>query len=169
MRTRVATVADAPALARVHLAAWRSAYVGVMPDAFLAELDEARFTRGWVRNLDEAAAVTIVGLTDSDRIDGFASYGDARDEDPPAAAELWALNLHPVAFGTGLAIALEQHALSALAASGHDAAYLWAARENLRALRFYEREGWSPDRGAREQEFGGVPVAEVRYIKELTT
>jgi len=165
MEVRPARAADAPALARVHVAAWRSAYVGVMPDAFLAELDEARFARGWVSNLEDNVATTLVGIGNDGRVDGFATVGRARDETPGVTGELWALNLHPKAFGTGLAMPLHRAALDRLAAAGHTSVLLWVARDNPRARRFYEREGWAADGGARDEEFGGSPLAEVRYVR----
>src|SRR6478736_1330428 len=108
MEIRRASIADAPALARVHVAAWRAAYVGVMPDAFLADLDEARFARGWVSNLEDRVATTLVGIGNDGRVDGFASVGAARDAVPGATGQLWALNLHPIAIGTGLAMPLHR-------------------------------------------------------------
>jgi hypothetical protein len=35
---RPATPADAPALARAHVASWRAAYRGILPDAVLPEV-----------------------------------------------------------------------------------------------------------------------------------
>lgn len=167
MLVRAAVLADAAGLARVHVAAWRAAYVGIMPDAFLAELDESRFERGWVRALEEAAATTLVGLTPDGRVDGFASVGDPQDDDAPASGQLWALNLHPIAFGTGLGKALHDAALDALREQGHPEAYLWVAERNPRARRFYEREGWVGDGVTREEEFGGAPLTEARYRRRL--
>jgi GNAT superfamily N-acetyltransferase len=164
MHVRQATLADAAALAHVHIAAWRAAYVGVMPDAYLAELDESRFARGWERAIDEAVSTVLVGVL-GDEVRGFATFGDARDEDPVARGQLYAFNVHPIAFGSGLAIALHRAALDALGAAGHERAYLWVAEHNPRAHRFYEREGWALDDGTKTEDFGGAPLTEVRYTR----
>jgi GNAT superfamily N-acetyltransferase len=149
MEVRSALAADAAALAHVHVAAWRAAYVGVMPDAYLAELDEGVST---------ALIGTIDGV-----VRGFATFGVARDDEPVEAAQLYGFNLHPIAFGSGLAIALHGAALDALGAAGHTGVYLWVAEANPRARRFYEREGWTADGGVKIEEFGGRPLREVRY------
>lgn len=164
MHVRPAILADAAALAHVHVAAWRAAYVGVMPDAYLAELDESRFARGWERAIEEAVSTVLVGVLD-DMVRGFATFGDARDDDPVARGQLYAFNLHPIAFGSGLAAALHRAALDGLRDAGHDAAYLWVAEHNPRARRFYEREGWTLDEGAKTEDFGGQPLTEVRYTR----
>jgi GNAT superfamily N-acetyltransferase len=91
--------------------------------------------------------------------------GAARDSIPGVTGELWALNLHPIAFGTGLAIPLHRAALDRLAAARHNSVYLWVARDNLRARRFYEREGWTADGKERTEEFGGAPLTEVLYTR----
>ena len=165
MEIRRATIADAPALARVHVAAWRSAYVGVMPDAYLADLDEARFSRGWVSSLEDRVATTLVGISNDGRVGGFASTGPARDKVPGVTGELWALNLHPVAIGSGLAMPLHRAALDSLASAGHASVYLWVVRDNPRARRFYQREGWTADGSTQVSEYGGAPLHEVRYVR----
>jgi len=163
MHVRPAVISDAPGLARVHVAAWRSAYVGIMPDAYLAELDESRFARGWERALDEAVSTVFVGTVDG-TVQGFATFGDGRDAQPVASGQLYAFNLHPIAFGTGLAKELHVASLGGLAAAGHERAYLWVAEANPRARRFYEREGWGADGASQIEEFGGAPLTEVRYV-----
>ena len=162
MQVRPAVPADAAGLARVHIDAWRSAYVGIMPDAYLAELDEARFARGWERAIDEGVSTALIGTIDG-VVRGFATFGVARDDEPVEAAQLYGFNLHPIAFGSGLAIALHGAALDALGAAGHTGVYLWVAEANPRARRFYEREGWTADGGVKIEEFGGRPLREVRY------
>jgi len=145
-----------------------------MPDAYLAGLDEARFSRGWESALDDSSTeddsnldgITLIGINDEGVVDGFVSIGDARDEDSMATGELRALNLHPEAFGSGLASLLHGAGLAALAAAGHRAALLWVARDNPRARHFYEREGWRADGGTKDDVFGGGTVAEVRYVRQ---
>ena len=92
---------------------------------------------------------------------GFASCGESRDA--PGEGELYAIYALPVAWGTGAGPALMAAALTALRAGGFETASLWVLDDNPRARRFYEREGWVPDGGRREEEFLGVPVGEVRY------
>ena len=164
MHVRPVVAADAAALARIHVAAWRSAYVGLMPDAYLAQLDASRFERGWEIAIDEGVSTMLAGVID-EQVKGFATLGDARDEDPVASGQLYAFNLLPATFGSGLALELHGAALASLAGAGHDAAYLWVAERNPRARRFYEREGWALDEGTKTEEFGGRELVEVRYVR----
>ena len=169
MPLRLATVADAPALARVHMAAWRAAYRGIMASDYLDAMDAERFASGWERNLETGARTTVGTLTDLPDavIEGFCSVGPAREGSGGATGEVWALNLHPRAFGTGLAKELHDDGLERLIGAGHSSVCLWVATENPRARRFYEREGWVADGGAKDDEIGGALVAELRYARRL--
>lgn len=82
---------DAPGIAAVHVAAWRSAYAGILDDAYLANLSEARFAAFYHRAIldrraGHAVFVATAGGVDqpADRpgpdaaIIGFASGGRAR-------------------------------------------------------------------------------------------
>ncbi len=44
---RAARLEDAGAIAHVHVESWRTTYAGIVPDAYLAGLDEILRTRLW--------------------------------------------------------------------------------------------------------------------------
>ena len=62
---RPATVADAPAMGRLHVRAWQAAYRGEMPDDYLDGLRAEDRAAGWERALGverERAAVLVAEL-----------------------------------------------------------------------------------------------------------
>ena len=59
------------------------------------------------------------------------------------ASELRALYVVPGARGTGIAQALMAATLEAMRGEGHGESSLWVGTDNVRARRFYEREGWT--------------------------
>jgi hypothetical protein len=72
---RRARPSDAPSIAAVHVATWRSTYAGVLPDAFLARLSVVRHAAGYEQ------AIT-------DRRDGHAVFvAVASGPDAPAGQE----------------------------------------------------------------------------------
>ena len=80
---RRALPADAAAIAAVHVAAWRSAYAGLLPDGYLANLSESRLTVFYRRNLlarqeGEAVFVAVAREGDASLVVGFASGGRTR-------------------------------------------------------------------------------------------
>jgi ribosomal protein S18 acetylase RimI-like enzyme len=182
-RWRVAplTLADCDELARVHVAVWREAYAGLMDAAYLRGLREERFAERWRSRAsasvgtspasvtsvtsspasspggaDAGGPVTLVAR-DRAGVVGFVSAGSSRDEDPPTAWELWAINLLGRARGTGLAEHLVQ-----LTVGDRDAS-LWVVEGNARARSFYTRLGFAPDGARSEHEPTGAP--EVRLVR----
>jgi GNAT superfamily N-acetyltransferase len=75
------------------------------------------------------------------------------------SGELRALYVAPDHWGTGVATALHRRALAWLG----DTATLIVMRDNLRARRFYEREGWTLAGDEPPHDFEGTLVPFVRY------
>jgi len=163
---RVPNPDDAIRMAEVHIAAWRHAYAGVMPDDFLAGLDHGRLTANWRRDLANPpdGTTNMVGELDG-RIEAISVVGPFRDraDDDDPDGELWMINCHPDAFGSGVATEVHRWALQQLGRDGHRRAALWVVEQNPRARRFYQREGWELDDQTKTDEFGDRTIVEVRY------
>jgi GNAT superfamily N-acetyltransferase len=86
--------------------------------------------------------------------------GPARDLDH--VGELYAIYVREEAWGTGAGPALMDEAAEWLLARW-DEAVLWAAEENPRARRFYERCGWIAEESRVLELAPGALVPEVRY------
>lgn len=158
------TLADAPACAALHAHVWRQTYRGLMEDRVVDGLSAEGFTPMWEsigRAYDEDR-VTDDGrqlwLAEHDGVPvAFIFFGPPRDEDPPAPLQLWALNVHPDHQGTGIAQRLLDEHL------GGVQAYLWVARGNDRAIRFYQRNGFGLDGTESADQHDGV--VEVRMVR----
>lgn len=156
---------DAPACAELHAHVWRSTYRGLMDDAVVDGLSAESFLPMWesIGRAYEEGTVPEDGrelwlATDVDDAPvGFLFFGPPRDDEPPAARQLWALNVHPDHHGTGLAQRLLDERF------GPAPAYLWVARGNDRAVRFYERNGFVLDGTESADQHDGV--VEVRMVR----
>ncbi len=112
--------------------------------------------RGWERPSDDveerrtrarfhAPDVWAVVAVDPDGAQaGHVSLLDD-DEDPGACAYLWQLFVRPAHHGTGLAVTLHDAFLQAARDRGYTRARLRTPAGQVRARRFYEREGWTTD------------------------
>jgi ribosomal protein S18 acetylase RimI-like enzyme len=157
---------DAPAVARVHVASWRQAYRGLLPQEYLDSLSvEARTTSRAkaLSQLPDQTPTTLIGELDG-QIVGFASVGPSRDDETDTATgELWGLYLDPAHWGVGHGHALHTEALDVARASGAAAATLWVLTTNQRARHFYERQGWAADGAVKTVWRGDVRLDETRY------
>jgi GNAT superfamily N-acetyltransferase len=138
-----------------------------MSQAYLDGLAVADRAAAWRQRLSDPAASPVLVGTMRGRVAGFASFGPTRDADSGGAGELYALNVHPAHWGTGVGSALLRATENALATMGFADAVLWVVPGNVRARRFYERHGWTDAGARRTAEIHGVTVPEVRYAKVL--
>ena len=75
-------------------------------------------------------------------------------------AEIIAIHSLPESWGSGLGQAMLTGAMEQI---GDQPVFLWAFKENKRARRFYEKNGFRWDGSERVSEFDGA--TEVRYMK----
>ncbi|HEX4227838.1 MAG TPA: GNAT family N-acetyltransferase [Bryobacteraceae bacterium] len=144
---RSATPVDARAIATIHVEAWRAAYRGIVPDEYLAA-----DTSTWVAQESDAAV-------------GWISAGPSRDTDAgTSAGEIWAIYVAPGCWGKGVGRSLCVQAEQHLRTEGFIAVTLWVLKDNERAVKFYQSNGFILDIGAiKEIERGGRTLSEVRF------
>jgi ribosomal protein S18 acetylase RimI-like enzyme len=166
---RAAVPDDAQRIGELHVAAWRRAYRGIMPDALLDGLsvDERVARRRRALEAPHPDTRTFVIAEDRHGLVGFAITGRSRDEPPAAEAELFAIYLDPDRIGHGLGTTLLLHAVDELVARGVDGVSLWVLEANTPARRFYERIGFAADGTVKVFDAGGTPLSEVRYVQRL--
>ncbi|MGI5125657.1 N-acetyltransferase family protein [Pseudonocardia sp. CA-107938] len=152
MQIRDATVADADAIARVHVASWQAAYRGLLPDAVLDGLSVAESTQNWAERLAGTQPGAHILVVEDEGVIGFAAFG-TRPEGAPGERHLWAMYLDPAQWGRGAGRPLHAAMVDRMHAAGVHSATLWVLRGNERAIRFYERAGWSFD-GTSKLEVG---------------
>lgn len=167
MLLRPAEPQDALAVARVHVRSWQSAYRTLLPDDYLDQLrPEDRAPSYDFTSLDPVNPWTIVAF-EKGLIHGFATTAPSRLPDLADHGELCALHVDPEQWGRGIGITLVSAARARMFELGFRSAYLWVLAGNVRADRFYQRDGWARDGVSRTGSVWGVTVDEVRYQRGL--
>lgn len=151
MSVREATLADAAAIARVHVASWQTAYRELIPAARLATFTVPARVAAWRRNLRGGHGARTIVFEDAGGLAGFASIG--RSHELAGWGEIYALYVDPERWGEGVGSALFASAIATLAADGRTRVLLWVLEGNERALQFYQGSGFALD-GARKVEDG---------------
>lgn len=169
-RDRLAREDDAEQIAGLQVAAWRTAYAGILPAAELRGLDTAALAGFWRGRIEAGttAGAHVLVHDDDRRILGFSSFGPARDDDlgqRPDVEELYAFYARPDCWGTGVGRSLMRSTLSVWAERGTRAGYLWVLERNTRGRDFYRKAGWRQDPTAAPSG-SGPDALEIRY--ELT-
>ena len=168
MSTRKATLADIDGLVDVHIASWKVAYKGLMPDEVLENISPVKRRENWDRNLRDSKSQTVIYEQDA-RVVGFASFGPSRDDDADNSliAELMGLYVHPDAWRRGIGRTLWVQVEIALVTKFKEVT-VWLLRDNEPAKEFYQAMGFTYEEG-RDKLLPWYDCAlyEARYRKFL--
>jgi len=158
---RAAGIDDAAAIARVHVATWKTAYRGLLPDDFLDSLSESHYEDRWRRTIADHGSGVYVAQ-DGREVVAFASGGPERAGEDGFAGELYAIYVMRESQGRGHGRALVRAVSSGLHEVGLTDMIVWVLRDNSSARRFYERLGGIY---VREQPItiGSAVLREVSY------
>ena len=80
---RPATARDAKAIAEIHVAAWQSAYQGILPAEDLAALSVAKREAMWKESIQYAEPQILVAVLNGEIL-GFVGFDRSRDKGTPA-------------------------------------------------------------------------------------
>ena len=169
---RPAVLDDAAAIARVHVASWRTTYQGLLPDDFLSSLSEESYSDRWRRVIGDGQSRVFVVDDEDQEIVGFASCGRERAGETGFAGELYAIYILDRARRHGHGRELVRAAASALREMKLADMIVWVLRDNSAARHFYERLGGAYVRSQpitlgtttlEEVSYGWRSLDEIRY------
>jgi len=123
-----------PAIGRVVVETWRSAYRRIVPGAYLGGLSPAERGNEWREFLADqgGARFVLVAHAESDDLIGFAAGGPERSGHPEYRGELYAIYVLPSHQARGFGRALMGAVAGRLAAGGTKSMLLRVASEPVR-------------------------------------
>src|SRR5258706_5602057 len=166
---RVAGVADAAAIAAVHVEAWRETYVSIVPVQVLAGLSVDRRMEIWRRILTNPTAFSSSAVFVAERegtVVGFGCCGMQRDESLNSEGydgEISSIYVLRAFQRCGLGVALMSATGGELQRRRLQAASLWVLQQNESARRFYEKLGGDIVGDKTDIREDGVVFVEVAY------
>lgn len=140
---RLATPDDAEAIAKVHVAGWQDAYVGLLPQHVLDRQSVPTRTRQWAGLLQQPAEQrwTFVAVDPGAGIVGFAGGVRAKSALFGIAYKIPVLYVLRSHLRRGLGARLMQALGAEMGRRGDGAVALWSLADNRPARAFYERIG----------------------------
>lgn len=142
LNIRRADVQDAPAIARVTVDTWKSAYRGIIADAYLNRLSYQEREKGW-REFPFQDSWVYVAENDEQSIIGFAAGGMHREAGSVYQGEVYAIYVDEACQNQGIGSLLFRAVVRKLLASGISTLIVWVLSENP-YRQFYERYGGLP-------------------------
>ena len=153
---------DAVALANVHDLSWQAAYEGIIPKEEIQRQGQLRLAT-WQKMLQDENMIVLLSEIEG-VIAGFfvmtASKDHSEDE---KVLELQAFYFLQEYWSMGYAEHLIKFAINWAKKRKYKSVYCWVLQDNLRARRFYEKNGFYHDQNSKIITIGGVDLTEVRY------
>jgi GNAT superfamily N-acetyltransferase len=154
---RLAEMQDAAAIAHVHVQSWLTTYNGLVPEEYLASLNEAERVPLWQEWLTRDINVFVAEF--EGKIVGFAGGGPIREPLAAYDAELYAIYLLEEVQGRGIGKDLLSAVAEALVGKDHRSMLVWVL-EQTPAVRFYEKTG-AEHLMSKRIEIGGISLTEL--------
>lgn len=159
---RPARITDAAAIGAVHVAGFRSAYPGILPDHYLQNLSARRLGMMYAQSIAQGGIVHVIARPDpAPRVLGFVTAGPARSQDL-AQGEVQTLYVLDDFRDQGLGRHLLCAAARSLRLAGLNSLFVWVLRDNP-ARFFYAHLG-----GAARREglthVAGTAVPQIAYV-----
>ncbi|MBC8953996.1 GNAT family N-acetyltransferase [Xenorhabdus sp. PB62.4] len=166
-KIREACVSDARKIALLHVRSWQAAYKNILPSKELGELSLSEKVGSWNKRLNHSESnfpKTLIAECDSEIV-GFCSFGS--DPDDPNTGSILAIYFYQKHWGMGYSQQLIYTALNELKLAGFTFVIIWVIEDNLRALKFYKKIGFSPSEKYKTVNLLGCQIREVCLFKEL--
>lgn len=162
--SRLAQPEDAESIGRVRVDAWKTAYVGFMPDIFLDALDPNTELSQLRAQLAAATPCQVTRVIESEGdVVAFSLLGLPRYEAPSETVELWAVNVMPAYWRRGYGAALVEVAFQDARAKRGRCLELWCIEGNNRARSLYKRFGFAETGTSRTNtKLTGHPLYEIQ-------
>lgn len=158
--TRPPELEDSLPLAHMVDQAWRTTYQSMLPEQFWDSYPTAQRVSDLRESITDPVQRGLVAEADGALV-GWAERGPSRAStvgiEPARPTEMYSLYVHAPGGGLG------QRLLDELL--GDEPAELWIFEENVRAQRFYERNGFRPEGARHIYRPDTAGVLEVRFVR----
>lgn len=158
---REATIADCPAVAKVHVQSWKESFAGIVPQTFLDKMSVEKRAQAFEKGFSASFYRMYVAEVPHRGIVGFADFGEPRENVDAYDGELYAVYLLPEFQRKGIGGRLFRLGVEFLKANGRSSMYLLALEVSpYRA--FYEKMG-GQIAGRKHIEIEGAGYDELIY------
>jgi GNAT superfamily N-acetyltransferase len=160
---------DAPAIARVQLVTWRTAYRALLPAAVLDDWDEPAAAAAWRAAViaPPTPAHGVLVAVDGSEVAGFAAFAPAEpaagEAPEPPTREVSALLVEPRWGRRGHGSRLLAAVVDVAVAAGVARLHLWLPEADEVTARFLTDAGWAPDGWLRTLDTGSTPLRQLRW------
>ena len=157
---RDARPGDAESLADIHAAAWREAYLGIIPRVEVERMISRRGPVWWLNAVRRGKHIAVIDF--AGHLAGYATFGRGRVAGL-AQGEVYELYLQPEYQGVGLGRRLFAATRERLAKRRLAGVIVWSLADNERACAFYRALG-GVEKAKAVERLGGVKLDKTAFV-----
>lgn len=146
-------------ISNIYESSWKYAYKDIIPQNCLNSIPKGR----WIKSITKEGMNNLVLIEKGIPI-GTASFCKSRWERYNSYGEIVSIYFLPDYMGKGYGNHLLEKCIEELKSFGYDKLLLWVLEDNLRARRFYEKNGFVCSDEYINDNIGGKGLREVMYI-----
>ena len=163
---RWAQLEDITALSLVYSEAYRNTYQRIIADEYLNQVTPEIRREYFYTALTQEEERVAIALIDKKTVGCMVLKACSDDDLPSHSGEITAIYLLQNYRGIGLGKTLLKWGVEKLKDCGCTTVAIWVLRENPKAIRFYEKQGFVRD-GAERVISRGKELNQIRYLLSL--
>ena len=145
-------------ISNIYENSWKYAYRNIIPQEYLDSIRTGR----WANRITRNGMKNLI-LIENERIIGTAGFCKSRWDNYCDYGEIVSIYFLPDCIGKGYGQHLLKKCVEELNALGFNKILLWVLEENMRARKFYEKNGFICSEEYLDDNIGGKNLREVMY------
>ena len=150
---------DPLVISNIYESSWKYAYKNIIPQEYLDSIPTGR----WANSITKDGMINLV-LLENELIIGTASICRSRWKQCDEFGEIVSMYFLPEYMGKGFGSHLLKRCIKELNSLGFDKILLWVLADNVRARKFYEKNGFVCSNEYLNDNIGGKEIREVMYL-----
>ncbi len=146
-------------IADVYIASFIETYKDFVPENILNEINQ----EDWLRTVENHKDFFV--MLQHQEVIGTASISEGIED----AGEIESIYLNHDYVDQGYGRLLLNAMVKELSERGYLTAFLWDIKENVRAKKFYEKNGFKASSETRTLDLGGHPIQQIKYVLDINS
>ncbi len=146
-------------ISNIYENSWKYAYKNIIPQDYLDSIPKGRWANGIAKD-----GMSNLVILENGVIIGTASICKSRWEQYSEYGEIVSIYFLPEYMGKGFGNHLLKRCIEELKRLGFDKILLWVLEDNIRARKFYEKNGFVCSDEYLNDNIGGKTLREVMYF-----
>ena len=163
-RISKASMEDSKNIAALIKAGWNSAYIGLIPDEYLENMNEEELAKRWEENIEKNQDIYVYKV--NHKLMGVIKFGKWENTSEEKIGEIMVLYVEPENKRNGIGKELFLFGTDKLKKKGFKKMIIWCLKGNIEGSNFYKKMNGKYI-GDRDYEIRGLKIKEEGFFYNL--